>query len=89
VCTGEKDHLRISKLRRQDELGSFDTMEAKLAVCVRAFQVSRARLLQLLRGTWKHRQFESIPGSAAGDLVAHLVSPESTTPALETHAPTG
>ena len=52
-------------------------------------QLSRARLLQLLRGTGKHRQFESVPGSATWALVAHSVSPQPTTPALATHAQAG
>ena len=29
-------------------------------------QVSRARLLQLLRGTWKYRQSELVPGRLLG-----------------------
>jgi len=53
------------------------------------FAVRRLTIRKRPRGNWKHRQFESIPGSVAGALVAYLVSPESTTAALETHAQAG
>ena len=55
----------------------------------RMAQVGRARLLQLLRDTRKHRQFEPIPGSIVGALVAHPVSPKPTTSALEQYAQAG